>query len=260
MKTMTIDPRRVALSAILIALVGIFAGRALLRDAVRQPALQPEETPAPLPTTDVSQYHARIFVAGYRDGIADVLDEDGELLFDRCGRFGIAPDELRLTWLDAWGRDSFTVGVVARGERVEATWKHVGLAPPPPEPPPLSRDGRHRAQQEPATSYVNSGAYQVLATSTRPLDAAQWRRALAAVREREFVALQPSGERGKDGGVAIIESCIEGRYHLVDRFSPHAPDQRAFLRTARSIEFAAGAVYAMPVMLTGRDVGAEPQR
>jgi hypothetical protein len=163
-------------------------------------------------------------------------------MIDECGRY-TAPgdtsnDAIRLTYLDTWIKDAFTVELRPQGAGGRAVWHRVGTAPPPPEPGSSVTD-------LPASS-GHVGFYRQSSPTTRNLADGAWERASAAVSDPAFAKLAPGNDLGLDGFTLSIESCIGGRYHLVHRWTPGLEQDRAFFDAARTIHAAAGAVHALP--------------
>jgi hypothetical protein len=115
----------------------------------------------------------------------------------------------------------------------------VEIPPPPPEP------GTNHASGASVGGF--SGSFRVTSPVTRNLAPEAWQRAVAVVSEPAFSQLAPGNTPGLDGFDINIESCLGGRYHLVNRWSPSGKEHRAFLDAAAAVNRIAGAVHALPV-------------
>jgi hypothetical protein len=190
----------------------------------------------------VSDWASRSALLGHHERMVELLGPDVEPMDARCGsphrhyeNPRQEPEEIRLTYADAWGRDAFTVDIVPRADGAVATWRRFNGFPPPPPPEP----GRGQST-EPAPD-----ADRFSSETTRQLGGPAWKRMLASVRDPAFSQLVPSNPHGLDGFTATIETCTDGRYHLVERWSPHGVEHAAFWATLQTIVEEAGQVHSV---------------
>jgi hypothetical protein len=142
-------------------------------------------------------------------------------LAQHCG-VGGSGDAARLVALDAWRERSFFLALDARGDYAQAAWRTLRV------------DAKHS---------LKAGRARLVNVAP-----AAWQPLRAALAAPAFARLPPRDVRlpEVDGATILVETCLAGRYHFVQRYVHGDDGDREFHRVVEAMRVAAGAVYEMP--------------
>jgi len=175
--------------------------------------------------TDISNAYALQAIISHRDNLL-ATSNSPKPIFGNCSPGSLETHQF--TYRDAWGKNAFSLTITSRGEAAIASWQAW-----------INNDEKRR--------------FELGLVKERMISQTAWSELKKRIRNSKFLesaplALDENGfpVMGADGDTWTIESCVDGRYHFADRWSPYGPEYASFRDIGKAMVESAGSVYRLP--------------